>query len=79
MQADVLKISDADLEWLLQMDLETGLSNPCAVRFLPSILLATQAAEHGLLLSPAAQGNPVYKLAITVGPGMLQGGNGFFC
>jgi len=30
-QADVIKLSDADLKWLLDMPLQTALLNPCAV------------------------------------------------
>eukprot|EP00983_Pelagomonas_calceolata_P074283 1152493-Pelagomonas_calceolata.AAC.9 len=38
-KADLLKVSDADLEWLLDMDLKTALLNPCKVR-------ARHAKEH---------------------------------
>lgn len=31
LQADLLKVSDADLEWLLGMDMRTALDNPCKV------------------------------------------------
>ena len=31
-QADLIKLSDADMEWLLGISLTTALLNPCAVR-----------------------------------------------
>ena len=31
-QADLIKLSDADMEWLLGISLTTALLNPCTVR-----------------------------------------------
>ncbi|KAG1669402.1 hypothetical protein FOA52_004053 [Chlamydomonas sp. UWO 241] len=47
--ADLLKISDSDLEWLLGMDLSIALINPCAVRepFKGATGLLVTAGEEG--------------------------------